>query len=231
MSLTLSLFGAFHATHTTHATHSEQAHPAPIPFATNAARALLAYLAVESNRPHPREVLATLFWPDVPQATASTNLRQTLARLRKALSNTGDAILHITVQSVQLNDAAAHIDVVQFEELLAECAVHSHSELAHCPDCVARLHRAVRLYRGEFLQGLTLQLSQPFEEWLLFKREELHRQMLAALHTLTQHTEANGKFEEACRHALRQLALEPWREEAHRQLMRLLTLQEVAPPR
>ena len=57
----------------------------PITFATTAGRALLAYLAVEGHRPHARAKLAALLWPDHGHAAAYTNLRQTLARVRKAL--------------------------------------------------------------------------------------------------------------------------------------------------
>src|SRR5687767_8747693 len=52
---------------------------------TSRARALLAYLAVERHRPHRREVLAGLLWPEAPEVAARTYLRQALANVRLAL--------------------------------------------------------------------------------------------------------------------------------------------------
>ncbi|PKO20769.1 MAG: hypothetical protein CVU38_18325 [Chloroflexi bacterium HGW-Chloroflexi-1] len=37
-------------------------------FESNKVKALLAYLAVEADRPHPRETLAGLLWPDYPES-------------------------------------------------------------------------------------------------------------------------------------------------------------------
>jgi DNA-binding SARP family transcriptional activator len=54
-------------------------------FKTDKARALLAYLVVESARPHRRETLAALLWPDRPDAVARANLRQALSYVRQAL--------------------------------------------------------------------------------------------------------------------------------------------------
>ena len=50
-------------------------------------RALLAYLAVEADRPHPREMLAGLFWPDWPEPFALANLRYALANLRESIGD------------------------------------------------------------------------------------------------------------------------------------------------
>ena len=212
MALTLTLFGSF------------QAHNAnkPLSFATNATRVLLAYLAVEADRPQSREQLAALLWPDVPQAAAFANLRQTLARLRKALPDSADALLQTTQETIHLKHEAITVDVVRFEELLAECALHSHADVTHCPECMAHMQYATALYQGEFLHGLSLEHSQPFEEWLLFKREELHHLALDALTTLTRHCETNADYEAMRVYAKRQLVLDPWCEEAHEQLMRAL---------
>ena len=51
----------------------------------NKVRALLAYLAIESDRAHSRDVLAALLWPDSPEITARKNLRQALTTLRTAI--------------------------------------------------------------------------------------------------------------------------------------------------
>ena len=51
-------------------------------FVSDKVRALLAYLAVEADRPHRRETLAGLLWPDVPEQSARTSLRTALANVR-----------------------------------------------------------------------------------------------------------------------------------------------------
>ena len=56
-------------------------------FESNKVRALLAYLATESQRPHAREALATLLWLDWPDSAARSNLRYALADLRKAIGD------------------------------------------------------------------------------------------------------------------------------------------------
>lgn len=212
MRLGLLLFGAFQMTWDDEA----------ITLSAGAARGLLAYLALEADRPHRRELVAALLWPDLPQTAAYANLRQTLARVRKVLPNTSDALafLEITPQTLQLKSATVAIDVARFEELLAACAAHSHPDLVDCSTCAERLTEAVALYRGELLHGLFL--PQPFEEWLLLKREQFQRQALGALNTLAEHHLRAGRFAAAADAARRQLALNPWHEAAHRQLMRAL---------
>jgi len=51
------------------------------------ARALLAFLAVEADRPHRREALIGLLWPDCSEQTARHNLRQALFNVRHAIGD------------------------------------------------------------------------------------------------------------------------------------------------
>src|ERR687883_1942655 len=78
-------------------------------FESNKVRALLAYLAVESGRPHQRSVLAGLLWPDHPEDLARTNLRHVLHQLRQTLPDQHGAppLLLTRQQTIQVSPAGA----------------------------------------------------------------------------------------------------------------------------
>ncbi|MDY7077293.1 MAG: BTAD domain-containing putative transcriptional regulator [Chloroflexota bacterium] len=188
-------------------------------FESDKVRALLAYLAVEAHRPHRREVLAGLLWPDWPDQAARKNLRNGLANLRKAIGDRDATLpfLLITRETIQFNTASDHwLDVTAFRTLVEP-------DRAGQP-AVHQLEEAVALYRGSFLEGFSLRDSAAFEDWSLIVRERLQRQVLAALHQLARYYEQRGEYEQAQSYAWRQVELEPWQEEAHQQLIRALAL-------
>jgi predicted ATPase/DNA-binding SARP family transcriptional activator len=173
------------------------------------AQALLAYLAVEADRPHLRSALAGLLWPEQPEEQALRNLSQALVRLRQAFPEDSDPLL-VTRQTVQWHgDGTATIDVTDFLRLAGSGAV-------------AGLEQAAALYREEFLAGFGLPECEAFEEWLLLTRERLGHQALEVLARLAEGYLAAGQERAAIEAARRQLALDPWREAAYRQLMRAL---------
>jgi predicted ATPase/DNA-binding SARP family transcriptional activator len=171
-------------------------------------RALLAYLAMESNRPHTRAVLASLLWPDHPNDRALRNLAQALVRLRDALGDEQGTLLQTSRHTIQWLPGPA-VDAAEF------------ARLAQSTD-VADLEDAASRYTGEFLAGFALNGCEAFEEWLLLTRERLAQMAVSALDRLTAARLAGGEFEAAAAGARRQLALDPWRETAHQQLMRAL---------
>lgn len=187
---------------------------------SNKTRALLAYLAVEANRPHRREELIGLFWPDYPEQTARHNLRQALFNLRQAIGDrtAQPPFLFITRDEIQFNSASDFtLDVARFDALY-----HSQDKDTSDAIRVAQLEEVVALYRGKFLQEFFLEDSAEFEEWALVQREALHQRALDALAWLANYYDQRGNFPAAHRHLARQLELDPWREEAHRQMMRVL---------
>ncbi len=191
-------------------------------FPTDKSRALLPYLALET-RVHQRTELAQFLWPGYSAESARNSLRQTLHQLRQVLRDGETATwLLLTRQTVQINPAAnIRVDVTTFSQLLATCATHAHVAVTSCAACLERLQQAVDLYRGDFLSGFTVDDSAPFEEWRRIIQEQLHIQMLDALQQLATVAESRGDSDGALRFAYRQLALEPWLEAAHRQVMRL----------
>ena len=178
-------------------------------FMSNKAPALLAYLALHP-RPHQRDVLATLLWGELGDADAKNNLRQVLTNLRKVV----DPYLLVTRETIGFNpDAPYFLDVAAFEQHLATAQTQPPTQQ------MATLQAAAALYRGDFLAGFFVREAPDFEEWLLAQKARWREVALHALHTLTALQMSYGHFGAAIASAGQALALDPWREEAHRQLM------------
>jgi len=198
--LSLSLLGGFQVT----------LDDEPLPELTSRkAQSLLCYLAV-TGRPHARPVLAGLLWPDVPETNARANLRKELARLRRELR----PYLDINRDTI----AIAHndhfwLDVDAFQTLAA-CPPHAQ-------DAIEKWLEAVALYEGDFLEGFYVLNAPPFEDWVLLQRGRLREHVVQTLQNLAGAYTRQDNTAQAIETLHQLLALEPWREEAHRKLMRL----------
>jgi DNA-binding SARP family transcriptional activator/Tfp pilus assembly protein PilF len=168
---------------------------------SRAARSLLAYLITYRDRSHTRNLLAGTFWPDLPDATARRRLRQALWQIRAIFSP--QPVLLTEGDTVQLNpEVPIWIDVAAFEQQAST---------------TSSLQAAVDLYRGEFLAGY-------YDDWTIAERERLHGILLDTLGRLTDAYKAHGDCERALGCARRLAAEDPWREEAHCEVMRLCHL-------
>lgn len=215
--LEIALLGAFQV--------SKQGNPITR-FETDPTRALLAYLAMHARTPFRRDVLADLLWPERPRSEALHALRQTLNRLRRAIKDheSNPPFLHTTRQTIRFNpDGDYWLDTDTFASLTTTVQEHAHRRLEACNICMQQLAQAADLYRGDLLSGFNLD-SLPFQEWLTMEREHLHRQAMEVFYRLAACHNRRGEHEQAQHYARRQLKLEPWREEAHRQLMIALAL-------
>ncbi|MEZ4644173.1 MAG: BTAD domain-containing putative transcriptional regulator [Chloroflexota bacterium] len=165
-----------------------------------------------------------MFWPELPEKKAAHNLSQSLFRLREALREKKNAqsppFLLVSAQEIQFNVYSdTQLDVVRFRKLLHLHHQHNHLEAARCDVCAQWLSQAAELYQGDLLAGFFVPDSVAFEEWRLVQQEELHLQMLAALEKLANYHLQRGEFELVQEFARRGIVLEPWREEAHMQIM------------
>ncbi len=187
-------------------------------FETLKTRALLSCLAAASGSPHRREALAEMLWPDRPEGAARANLRHTLRSLRLAIGDyeAEPRFLISTHESIALNpDGNSWVDAHAFTRSLADLRRREGTEL-HA------MEQALDLYRGAFLEDLSLPDSALFEEWRVVKREQVQRKVLDLLSRLIAGYERHGEYERALAYARRQVDLEPWDETARRRVMRLL---------
>ena len=161
------------------------------------ARSLFAYLITHRDRAHTRDLLAGIFWPDLPEATARRRLSRALWQIRRALEphpvllTDGDTIRFKT-------DLPFWIDVEAFET-------------------ATDYETAAELYRGDFMAGY-------YDDWLLLEREQLRERFLGILERLIDGAKARADYATALAHARRLAAEDPLREEAHREVMRLCHL-------
>ncbi|MEZ4733252.1 MAG: hypothetical protein R3E79_39660 [Caldilineaceae bacterium] len=139
-------------------------------FHSNKARALLAYLLMTHDQPSLRTELAELLWQDYAEASARTNLRKALASVREVLApfNLLQADRHFV--QLRVGSGLVTCDALQFIEYLDACRRHKHEAPARCPSCQSRLHQALALYRGAFLDNFPLIDSPRFTKWLHTQR-------------------------------------------------------------
>ena len=131
-------------------------------------QALLACLLL-TPRPISRQQLAYQFWPESSEPQARTNLRNLIHLLRNGLPN-ADRLIRADAQSLEwLGNAAARLDVHEFEKALAAAPGIS-------PDR-AQLERAVTIYQGDLLPDC-------YDDWIIPERDRLRKAFLSALEAL-----------------------------------------------
>ncbi len=168
------------------------------------AKALLAYLALQPNKAHQRETLASLLWEECSSTQARQSLRQTLSALRKTL-NSGDSMIDGNQQSVFLNKDQVEIDVLNFDNL---CKREDQSSL----------QKALKLYQGELLEGLYTR-SQGFDDWLELERSQRREKALQIMDVLLEKAQSENQLEQVIRLGIKMASLDPLRESVHRVLM------------
>lgn len=182
-------------------------------FVSNKALALLIYMFV-SKRTQSRQVLADLFWGDMPDREANANLRVVLSNLRQLIGSH----LVITRTTVALDESKAYsLDVDVFRSTVTDSVIRS-------PEDMRSAQEMIDLYQGEFLEGFHVRDAAAFEEWALWQRDQFRQLAMQTLYRLSVYCAERGNYAAGLAYTSRSLALEPWQEEAHRQMMLLLHL-------
>jgi DNA-binding SARP family transcriptional activator/CheY-like chemotaxis protein len=173
---------------------------------TRKAEALVAYLALRADRPHRRDVLASLLWGDVSTSQARHSLRQALLRIRRAFSDVPQAVLVTEADLVAINRAPIDLDVATFDAMATSASLEERG-------------RAAALFTGDLLEGL--QLDEPrFDSWLASERGRLHQAAVELMTEQLQAAMAADDTERGITIARDLLTLDPTQEPVHRALMR-----------
>jgi DNA-binding SARP family transcriptional activator len=178
---------------------------------------LFCYLLLHRDRPHSREMLAGLLWGDSSTAQSKKYLRQTLWHLQTALDQSceqhGERLLLVDADWVQLNPKAdVWLDVALFEEIFAQGRAVIGPELT--PQSAQSMQQAVALYKGDLLEGW-------YQDWCLYKREQLQNAYLSMLTKLMSYCEAQQDYETGLSYGACILSYDRASERTHRRLMRL----------
>jgi pentatricopeptide repeat protein len=167
---------------------------------------LLALLARAPAKRLPRKELAALLWDNDTEAAALSNLRQLLARMRKAAAGHDD-LLDADTKTIALGGGAALIDLNLFE-------------IGYRSGSPEQALRGLLLFRGELLEGIA-ETTDAFSHWLTLERAALRERFFSAASSILIELTRFGRAPEQDLRAVadRMLALDPEREASYRSLI------------
>jgi serine/threonine-protein kinase len=168
--------------------------------------ALLAYLALAAtDRFRRRDQVVVLFWPDLDQAHARTQLRKVLHALRSTIG--ADTLVTRGEEEIRLDAARFWCDAAEFVS------------------CVEREDwvNALELYRGDLLEGLYPGgVGETFQTWLDEQRTALRLHAARAAWECSNREDLAGRRREALALARRAVELDPDDEDGVRRLIAAL---------
>jgi DNA-binding SARP family transcriptional activator len=186
------------------------------------AEALLCALATQPQYRIERAALLQMLWPDYDTKLARHSLNTLMHKVRDLF---GEAIAG--APPVQYDsghyylDAGAGIgvDTNCFDELaaLGECQDRAGDEAAS----ILTYRRAVLLYRGDYRSGMD---PHALDADSMMERNRLRTLYLALLIRVANYGYDNGRYGACLESTSRILAADPYREDAHRTMMRCFAL-------
>ncbi len=153
-----------------------------------------------------KEEIGALFWPDHQPHKLDGIFRSTLYRLRRSVFR----------ESVVFSDGMYRFnwdsdywyDVKTFEALLSQA-----EEAPLAEEQRELFEEALALWQGDYLEGI-------YDDWCVLERERLRELHLTACESLATLYAMRGNLQDAVEAYQQLVALDPYREPAHRELMR-----------
>ena len=201
----------------------------------------MCYLAAEGGK-RSRRGLAELLWPQSNERRARADLRSILSRLRKTLGKDGARgggssegvrlltidgdLLGVEPQGVELDlrTLEAAVSLARSETSRSSPGGRSvHDAVVGRRDLIAYLAEALEVYRGEFMEGFSLEDAPEFELWLEAERVRLRGVFGELCEGVSRLQSEAGRLENAIATARVWARHAPLEEAAHRRLAELLS--------
>ena len=184
--------------------------------------AMIFYLAARKGQMVSKELLSEIFWPELPEENARSNLRQSLSYIRKICAEEWGgqeeaSIIFSERNMCSLNASlGVFVDVAEFRKALKAASVCDSMQ-----EKIRHLQHAVNVHGGSFLDGISVRGSVAFEEWVMMERESVNQAFIDVSKQLAFLYRENGQFAQGISCLKKLLLMDPLLEEVHLQLMEL----------
>jgi DNA-binding SARP family transcriptional activator len=197
--------------------------------------ALLCYLAAEGER-RPRGELAELLWPGSEEHHARGDLRSVLSKLRKTLreESARDVLdeeahfLLIDGDYLGVEPTQVELDTEALEAAVSLARRETSPATSSAPaagrkELIGRLRGDLWTYRGEFMEGFSLEYAPGFELWVEGERTKWRALFGELCERLSRLEAEEGLIAEAIATARLWARRAPLEEAAYRRVMELLS--------
>ncbi|MGH9767048.1 MAG: tetratricopeptide repeat protein, partial [Blastocatellia bacterium] len=182
------------------------------PFAADAwttrrAHDILCFIASRRHRRASKDTIIETFWGEADFDAVARNFHPTVSHIRKALNSNQplkqNFLLYRDSDYLLNPDFTYSIDIEEFDRLVAEG--ESARRAREHERCVAGYEAAIKLYRGEFMQGC-------YDDWVEEQRSYYREQYLHMLETLAVAALGQEEWPRALQLAHQILRDDPYRE-------------------
>jgi DNA-binding SARP family transcriptional activator len=188
----------------------------------SAGRSFASYLFAYPDRPHRRERLSYLFWPDLDEDRARSAMNSAVWRIRRIFSCVPESAAKQTLKTIGPEILLERADWLDVDALaLQRAAAMVVREPAALMDTAVldEVVTALTRYQGPFLDG-------DEGDWILEEREKLHSRFLRTSIQAVFQLGERRRYSDAIDLACLALNFDPYREELVRLFLGLLTLNE-----
>lgn len=188
---------------------------APDAWTTRRARDILCFIAARRHRRASKDTLIDIFWGEADFEVVMRNFHPTISHIRKALNRNEpfkqNFLLYQEGDYLLNPEITFYIDTEEFDCLVAKGESARRAGEQAC--ALAHYEEALKLYRGEFMQGA-------YDEWVEEQRTYYRAQYLQLLEALIFAAQTSAEWLRALQLTQQVLREDPFREDIHCVVMR-----------